>query len=143
MKKAIIKTHYLAQENPEKFPRKYEHNIQPSLTIPDQTMTVKEILIRHTQGLGYGSTLGVPMYYGDTEMYDQSELAKLDISERIELLEANKERLNEMRQKMIKEHQDKQLEQFRKQVVKEHTTKNLPAPPSGAEPRKNDPDGTN
>lgn len=118
MKKAVIKTHYLAALNPEKFPRLYERNVLPSLTVPDQTMSIQEILERHTRGLGIDQGK-VPMYYGDDEVLDQSDLKKMDLSELQELREANAERLEEMRMELIDKAKKKKYEAMRRKIKDE------------------------
>jgi len=75
-----IKTRY----NSEEFPKNYERNTQPSKTIPDQSMSVKEIMERHARGL---PTAGerVPVYFGEDE--DMPDLKKMDLAEIQELKE--------------------------------------------------------
>lgn len=68
-----IKTPYNAKE----FPVKGESSKLPSMTVPDQSMSVQEILRRYASGL---SPLGerVPVYDGDEEVPD---LKKMDLAE--------------------------------------------------------------
>lgn len=118
MEKALIKTHYRAVLNPELFPRLYERNILPSLTVPDQTMSIQEILERHTRGLGIDQGK-VPMYYGDDEVLDQTDLKKLDLSELQELREANAEKLEAMREELIEKGKKKRYEAMRQKIKDE------------------------
>lgn len=59
-----------------------EVNHEPSKTIPDQSMSLKEILDRHSKGL---PVLGerVPIYHGEDEFFPNT--AKLDLAEQQEL----------------------------------------------------------
>lgn len=70
-----FKTPYNASD----FPKLHEVNRLPSCTIPDQAMSVLEILQRHANGLPYDGTK-IPVYHGDdvfipdTDMMDFAEL---------------------------------------------------------------------
>lgn len=88
--------------NSEEFPRAYEHNVWPSLTVPDQSMSVKEIMDRCAQGLPI-SGAKVPVY-NEEEIPD---MKKLDLSERFEAVEKNRERIVLM-QKHLQEKQEKE-----------------------------------
>ncbi|WNK13133.1 MAG: hypothetical protein [Microvirus sp.] len=68
--------------------RYYERITEPSMTVPDQTMSMKEILRRFASGLPIGG-IRVPLYEGE-EDYENSFLEgidpkTLDISELDEL----------------------------------------------------------
>lgn len=61
-----------------------ERNTLPSKTVPDQTMSIREILVRYSRGLPIDTT--VPMYTGEDT--DGIDFRTLDISERREMIEA-------------------------------------------------------
>lgn len=87
----------------------------PSLTIPDQAMTVAELLRRHSSGLPLMGSR-VPMYDdNDDGTIDDSisgiNLSTLDLSEREALLQQAKElqeRLKKERAEQMIEHREKQ-----------------------------------
>ncbi|QCS36951.1 hypothetical protein [Tortoise microvirus 32] len=78
--------------NSKEFPKNYEVNTQPSQTIPDQTMSVREIMDRYARGLPI-SAGKVPIYDGDEDLPD---FKKMDLSEQQELLRANAEHIERL-----------------------------------------------
>lgn len=62
------------------FDRTYEINNLPSMTIPDQTMTVQEILARHVRGLPILGQGKVPIYMDedDDTIYPNQKLDLVD-----------------------------------------------------------------
>lgn len=107
------------QFNNQSLPQDQQRFRSPSRTIPDQSMSVKEILNRYAKGLPLHSSKQVGEYYGDDQYYP--DVAKLDLSEKQELYRATQARILEL-QKLMKEeeakkHQeeiDKAREDFRK-----------------------------
>lgn len=81
---------FKTQYNAKDYPSIGEINLKPSMTKPDQTFTVQEILNRFAKGL--------PMTSGKVPMYDDpsNELAHIDIS-RLDLADIQrlKETINE------------------------------------------------
>lgn len=69
--------------NYRQFPARGEKNFKPSLTVPDQTMSLRELLHRHTRGLPLHH-VERPTYYNEDETID---LKKLDLTEIQELKE--------------------------------------------------------
>jgi len=69
------------QYNGKLFPSDGEKNFGPSLTVPDQTMSIKEILDRYARGLPMEGK--VPIYEGEDG--DGIDPRRLDLSERQEL----------------------------------------------------------
>lgn len=100
------------------FPKQYEINDQPSMTVPDQTMTLKEILDRYAKGLPVNGNNAVPLYDEEDTLPD---MRTLDLSERAELAEQFAEELHEIkskdekRKKQQEENDKKELEEYRKQ----------------------------
>jgi len=84
-----------------------------SLTIPDQALTVEEILKRHVRGLPfYGSRVGEFAEDGDEQVYP--DLNKMDLAEREEYLMDLAERLEKNREEVYQKKRDHQ-EQLKKQ----------------------------
>ncbi len=82
--------------NSSEFQKNYEKNRKPSLTIPDQTMSIREILERHSRGLPIdgGKT---PIY--DGEEYDLPDLRTLDLSERQLLKESYTQEIQQIKER--------------------------------------------
>lgn len=68
------------QRNSRFFPKQYEVNTQPSMTVPNQTLPMKTILERYARGLPIEGTVKTPVY--DLDMPD---IRNLDIEERAQL----------------------------------------------------------
>lgn len=74
-----------------------EVNTQPSQTIPDQTMSIPEILQRYARGLPI--TKGkVPIYTGEDDPFNGIDPKKLDISELHNLKIQNEKFINNFRE---------------------------------------------
>jgi len=71
-------------------------NNQPSLTVPDQAMTIKDILTRFSRGLPVG---GFPTLYDDIDSPDDflPDPRTLDLAERQQYTEMVQEELNHLR----------------------------------------------
>lgn len=69
-----IKTNY----NSSEFAKNYEKNSLPSMTVPNQAMSVRELIIRFASGLPVQAGK-VPIYEGDEEFPD---IDKMDLIER-------------------------------------------------------------
>jgi hypothetical protein len=68
--------------NAHLFEKKYEINDEPSLTVPDQTMSIRTILERYSRGL---PVTGFTPYYDEED--DLPDPRTLDLAERQELAE--------------------------------------------------------
>lgn len=79
---------------------KGEVNNTPSLTVPNQAMTVKEIISRTQNGLS-ASGIRVPSYDGgeDPTGLDGRDFRTLDLSEKHELLRLNTEKIKDLQAK--------------------------------------------
>lgn len=71
-------------QNAKYFQDPGELNALPSMTVPDQSLSVREILQRHASG--YPMTVAVPFFNGEDGEYIDPRT--LDISERVELAAA-------------------------------------------------------
>jgi len=76
-----MKIKHRNQFNTEEFPSDNERDFGPSLTVPDQSMSIKEILDRYARGLPMEGK--VPIYEGEDG--DGIDPRRLDLSERAEL----------------------------------------------------------
>lgn len=104
------------QYNAEEFPKGYEKPRGVSLTIPDQSMSLKTLLERFTRGLPLPSAsgYGAEQYYGDDEDY-MINPATLDISEKHELINNNKQRIYDIQKELHEQEQARQAEAIAKQ----------------------------
>lgn len=89
-----IKTQLTAQS----YPKQYEQNHGKSLTVPNQSMTIKEMVARHRKGLPIDESRGA-LYQGDELVADISQMDLIDRQQYIDsvadaLVEV-KERLRE------------------------------------------------
>lgn len=64
--------------NANEFPKYTEDKFGPSMTVPDQTMSLKDILTRYARGLPIEGEK-FPVYHGEEEM--PPDLKKMDLSE--------------------------------------------------------------
>jgi len=85
--------------NTHNFPKNYEKNYSPSMTIPDQTMSIRTILDRHSRGLPIDG-IKVPIYEGEEN--DLPDWRRLDLAERQELAHLYKNEIQEIKQKYNK-----------------------------------------
>lgn len=83
-----VKTQY----NAHLFPKYHETITGPSQTVPDQALSLQELLLRHTRGLSLGATQH-PVYMGDEDYFP--DLRKLDLSEIHELKKRNAEEIDD------------------------------------------------
>lgn len=71
---------YKNQHNCNDFPKEYEQNLLPSETIPDQSMSLHEIMRRFASGLPLGGQR-VPEYDGEDDLLEGINPKTLDLSE--------------------------------------------------------------
>jgi len=84
--------------NANTFDKKYKIFTQPSMTVPDQSMSIKTILERYARGLPVGGRLDE--YYDEEN--DLPNPFTLDLAERQEMEELYKFELNEIQNKSRK-----------------------------------------
>jgi hypothetical protein len=82
------------QLNAKTFKKIYEQNSLPSMTIPDQSMTVREIMDRFTRGLPLNAGK-VPIYEGEEYTPD---ITKMDLADKHDWIENVFQRANEIQQ---------------------------------------------
>jgi hypothetical protein len=76
--------------------QKYEENNQPSQTVPDQTMSIREIIDRYANG---GVIEQFQPYYGEEEDFTEMlpNTYKMDLAERQSLIEQYSEEIDFMK----------------------------------------------
>jgi len=72
-----------------------EINSEPSLTIPDETMSIREILSRFSRGLSVDQKIS----YYDEEDY-HPDLSKMDLADREDYIEKVKQELKDIQDKL-------------------------------------------
>ncbi len=82
--------------------QKGEVNTLPSMTIPDQTMTIRTIVDRYTKGLPISAF--TPIYEG--EDFYMPDPKTLDLVDRAELLENVKQEVESLKSRQWKQPQD-------------------------------------
>jgi hypothetical protein len=85
--------------NATTFKKIYEVNRKPSMTIPDQTMSIRTILDRHSRGLPIDG-IKTPIYEGEEN--DLPDWRRLDLAERQELAHLYKNEIETIKQKYNK-----------------------------------------
>jgi len=82
------------------FEKQYETNNEPSLTIPDQTLSIKQILERYASGQ---SLEGKTPYYDESESEDYyPDPRYMDLAEREELSQDFREEIQHIKTKAEK-----------------------------------------
>lgn len=104
----LFRTHY----NSIEFEKNYECNHLPSKTIPDQTMSVREIMRRFASGLPLEGAK-VPIYEGEDEY--MPDLKTMDISEQYALIDEQKQKIADARETL----QHLQKENARKKSIRD------------------------
>lgn len=129
-RKRTVKTPF----NADFFPVQGERNTKPSMTIPDQTLPIREILARYAKGLPV--SVKTPIYEGeDNNLPDPRTLDLVDIQN---LKEAVKEEIKELGKRAIKEDADKKAlkaqEEAQKKKQEEDTKKEKEAKEKESKP---------
>lgn len=109
--KPMFKTNY----NAHKFSPRLERTTKPSITVPDQTMSVKEILDNFTRGI-MPRDGRVPLYSGGSEYLDGVHPDSLDISEKFEIFQKAQHEFYEKKKSMEEKAKQKEQQEFDKLV---------------------------
>jgi hypothetical protein len=91
--------------NAHELPKQFEQNTMPSQTIPDQTMSIKEIFRRFAQGL--------PMEGQKVPVYDDEyvpDVTKMDLADVQSLREQNAEYIKSMQERLQKSKRKPEIE---------------------------------
>lgn len=102
---------YKSRNNAE--PAKGEVNYSPSLTIPNEAMSLREIMDRYARGLPLSRSNKTEVYHGEEEMPD---LHTMDLSEIHDLAEANTARLKDYND-FQRRQQEQQLEAKERKLI--------------------------
>jgi hypothetical protein len=94
----MIKTQYNRKEHD----KTGEINNQPSCTIPDQSISIPEMISRYTRGLPLGAGIRTPYYDDEPEkdILQGRPFASLDLSEQHELTNISIQEYNETIQRL-------------------------------------------
>jgi hypothetical protein len=91
--------------NAHELPKQREHNTMPSMTVPDQTMSIKEIFRRFAQGLPIEGQK-VPVY--DDEYIP--DVTKMDLADVQRLREENADYIKSMQERLQKPKRKTEIE---------------------------------
>ena len=98
-------------------PNLYKTTNKPSLTIPDETMTLRTILDRFARGLPITGQDKEPIYNGEDGL--GVDIRTLDISEREEIADKARRELKEIADRLQSGHNNRMRETLKKQLKKE------------------------
>lgn len=114
---------------------------EPSMTIPGQAMSIQEMLARHVAGLPLDGAK-VPLYEADETQPDDDllmghpDLSKMDLVDREEYLEQQRERLDVLQKRLAKQKEDhlrSKFERIKAQDDDHGDTAAQPRDPKGTE----------
>lgn len=93
-----------------------------SVAVPDESMTVREMLHRHANGINFDN-VKTPFYEEQATFSSQSiyELQKMDLTDKIQFLEEHAKQTNALKLK-VKNYQDKLIKEAQENEVKATTT---------------------
>lgn len=90
--------------NAQAFPKTYEINTKPSMTVPDQSMSVREIMTRYAKGLPLE---GQKVAIWEGEESDMPDISRMDLADRQEYKEAAEAELQSIKAKRAMHKQSK------------------------------------
>lgn len=96
----------------------YEQNNKPSMTIPNQSMGVDEILRRYASGLSMGA-MKVPVYHGDDDLWHGIDPKSLDLVEVQQIIHERREQMQSLKDKAANDvaERRKKAEEFRAKEI--------------------------
>lgn len=109
--------------------------MEPSKTIPDQSMTMKQILDRYAKGLPLNGSKDIPLWDSDNQGMEIAppEWNQMDLSERADWMEKKALEVKAIREKHAKEMQEEQRKKDR-QWYRDEFQKELDARKQGSTP---------
>lgn len=121
--------------NTKAFPKRHERNIMPSLAVPDQSLSIEEIIKRHTRG--------IPIFSSEMD-YDNNmdplggrPLESLDIEEVWQIANTSRQKYQQAQEKFIAEQELKRKDQYAQAKIDEYKKLQERAnPPKQEEPPK-------
>lgn len=118
--KPVIRKPYNSME----FKKNYEENNLPSLTIPDQALSAKDMLDRFAKGLPISGGK-IPLYEEDIDN-PMPDLTNMDISEIHEMKEEVRKYIKDEQAKIIKSKDQEKYKKFKEMEAQlNKTVKNL------------------
>lgn len=115
MKKLKI---YSPWHNPEDAPQP-KVNDEPSMTVPDQSMSIKEIQTRFAQGIPVSNLEKIGVYNGEEDFWDGRDPRTMDIVEINETIQFRKQQIAEAKTRVEKDVADRQLKAAQMKAEKE------------------------
>lgn len=103
--------------NADNFPKEAEENDEPSMTIPDESMSVREIMNRYAKGLPLMGQR-VPMYDSENEI-DLPDLTGKDLAEIQEIREQVQQEIYSIKDKAAQEAREKQKAAYEAKIEAE------------------------
>lgn len=100
------------------FPTKGEKFTLPSKTVPDQSLSVSEIMSRYAKGMPLDVPVSEPIFHGEDEFYPDPR--SLDLVDRHEMSERVTEEVNTLKEKIAERKKNKFKSQplpFKKEEV--------------------------
>jgi len=93
--------------NRDEFPKKYKAFTMPSETIPDQSLSMRQILDRYARGLPLD--IKTPIWEEDDEFNPLPDVRTLDLTEKAEMLKNAYSELIEIKQRMAEKRKKKPI----------------------------------
>lgn len=113
----VVNKRFQTAYNRENFRNKkdYETITRPSMTIPNEALSVPDIIRRYAQGL---PPVGArtPIYEGEDSPFAGIDINRMDLVERHNLLEEVKRNIREQQTRRMEELKQKQQAAYKKQV---------------------------
>lgn len=117
-------------------PSEGEKNDLPSMTIPDQTMSISTILKRYAQGLPVEGQKE-PIFHGDEEYIP--DIKTMDLADRQEYIENHLEKLNELKARYQAEKKKYNEEKLEEEKQRQKKKQNKSEEEEQDKPYKQDP----
>lgn len=135
IKKSAIKQKYNNWDNYNYKAQKGEMNNKPSMTIPDQTMGITELLQRFTRGQSVATFEPIYEFEDDVpmeDMIDMPDISKLDVFDKMELGRQVQEAIKDTREKLVARYIEAQ-EKKDKKIADKASKQKKPSETSEAE----------
>lgn len=108
--------------NAPHFSQQGEQNNQASMTVPDQTMPIREILDRYARGLPLDN-LKTPVYNGEDD--DFPDLSKMDLADREQYIMDRQQELKEINERLSLEKNKMEAEKKKEQEAQRKRERQL------------------
>lgn len=121
----LINYFFMKQQNSLTFSpndHRGEVNERPSKTIPDQSLTIRDLINRHTRGLPLEGGR-VPVYEEEDDDLSGVEFSKLDLVDQQELREQYKSELDEINKKFADGRKQKEDEEKQRRAKEDEDKK--------------------